>query len=187
MESGASRCCNSPVAPLSRTLFLNGFQRLAFGGGPGGRAPWPYLLTILTLTLAACAAQPPPPAVLTLRVVGSAGQNPNAAGQGQTVAVRLYQLAATGKFQSTDFYSLTGNEAATLGGDELGGSEQFLLNPGQSLTETRPLKPTVSAVGLAVLFQNINKSAWRLVAPVAASGPSVVTLRIVGLTATLGQ
>jgi type VI secretion system protein VasD len=125
--------------------------------------------------------------VLTLRVVGSAGQNPNAAGQGQTVAVRLYQLAATGKFQSTDFYSLTGNEAATLGGDEMGGSEQFLLNPGQSLTETRPLKPTVSAVGLAVLFQNINQSAWRLVAPVAASGPSVVTLRIVGLTATLGQ
>jgi predicted component of type VI protein secretion system len=49
------------------------------------------------------------------------------------------------------------------------------------------LKPTVSAVGLAVLFQNINQSAWRLVAPVAASGPSVVTLRIVGLTATLGQ
>jgi type VI secretion system VasD/TssJ family lipoprotein len=141
----------------------------------------------LTLLLLAGCASPPPPAVLTLSIIGSAGQNPDASGHGTTVAVQLYQLAAIGKFASTDFYSLTGKEAATLGADEMGSSEQVLLNPGQSLSETRPLKPGVTAIGLAVLFRDINHSTWRLIAPVAASGPSLVTLRINGITATLDK
>jgi type VI secretion system VasD/TssJ family lipoprotein len=61
------------------------------------------------------------------------------------------------------------------------------LAPGQTLTETEPLKPTVSSVGFAVLFRQINKSTWRLTAPVAASGPTALTLRINGLTASIGN
>jgi|GEM_PF-4254971 type VI secretion system protein VasD len=140
---------------------------------------------LVFLALAGCAAPPPPPPVLALTITGSAGQNPDPAGHGTAVAVRLYQLAATGKFQSTDFYSLTGQEAAVLGTDEAGSSEQFLLTPGQSLSETRNLKPTVTSVGVAVLFRDINHSTWKLVAPVAASGTTALTLRINGLTATL--
>jgi type VI secretion system protein VasD len=124
---------------------------------------------------------------LTLNIVGSAGQNPGGSGAGNVVAVQVYQLAATGKFLSTDFYSLTGQEAATLGQDEMGASQQFLLAPGQKLTETEPLKPTVTSIGIAVLFREINKSTWRLTAPVAASGPSVVTLQVNGLTATIAK
>jgi type VI secretion system protein VasD len=139
------------------------------------------------MALASCAAPPPPPAVLSLTIVGSAGQNPDSAGQGNAVAVQFYQLVSTGKFLSTDFYSLTGQEAATLGQDEMGSSQQFLLAPGQTLTETEPLKPTVSSVGFAVLFRQINKSTWRLTAPVAASGPTALTLRINGLTASIGN
>jgi len=103
------------------------------------------------------------------------------------VAVQLYQLASTGKFLSTDFYSLTGAEAATLGQEEMGASQQFLVTPGQKLVETEPLKPTVTAIGVAVLFRDINHSKWRLTAPVAASGPTVVTLRISGITASIGN
>ncbi|HQT63797.1 MAG: type VI secretion system-associated lipoprotein [Acidocella sp. 20-57-95] len=144
------------------------------------------ILGIALLSLVGCGG-PPPPAVLTLNIVGSANQNPDNTGQGTTVAVRLYQLSATGKFQSTDVYSLMNQEAVILGSDEMGGSEQFLVTPGQTLTEVRTLKPTVTAVGIAVLFQNINKSTWKLVAPVAASGPTAVTLQINGLTATLAK
>jgi type VI secretion system protein VasD len=149
-----------------------------------------YLLAalVLPLALASCAPPPPPPpAVLTLNIVGSAAQNPDPSGQGNTVAVQLYQLASTGKFLSTDYYSLTGQEAATLGQDEMGSSQQFLVTPGQKLTETEPLKPTVSSIGIAVLFRDINKSTWRLTAPVASSGPTVVTLQIKGLTASIGN
>jgi type VI secretion system protein VasD len=147
-----------------------------------------WLAIGLICALASCAPPPPPPpAILTLNITGSADQNPGPAGNGNVVAVQLYQLAATGKFLSTDFYSLTGQEAATLGQDEMGASQQFLLAPGQKLTETEPLKPTVTAIGIAVLFREINKSTWRVTAPVAASGPSVVNLQINGLTATIGQ
>ena len=144
------------------------------------------ILSAVLLALAGCASPPPPPPVLTLNIIGSAGQNPNVGGQGNTVAVRLYQLAATGKFQSTDVYTLMSQESMTLGTDEMGASEQFLLTPGQTLTEKRALKPTVTNIGISVLFRDINHSTWRLVAPVAANGPTELTLRINGLTATLG-
>jgi type VI secretion system protein VasD len=139
----------------------------------------------LAFCLAACAAKPPPPAVLTLTLQGSANQNPDPAGAANTVAVQVYQLTATGKFQSTDFYSLFSHEAAVLGTDEAGASEQLLLIPGQSLTITRPLKPDVVAIGIAVLFRDINHARWRLVAPVAASGPSAVSVAVSGLKAAV--
>jgi type VI secretion system protein VasD len=145
------------------------------------------ILGAVLLALAGCSSPPPPPPVLTLNIIGSAGQNPDAGGHGNTVPVRLYQLAATGKFQSTDVYSLMGQESAVLGTDEMGGSEQFLVTPGQTLTEKRALKPTVTNIGIAVLFRDINHSTWRLVAPVAANGPTELTLRINKLTATLGK
>ena len=138
------------------------------------------------LVLAGCSAPPPPPPpVLTLNIIGSAGQNPNPGGQGNTVPVQVYQLTAAGKFQSTDVYSLMGQEAAVLGTDEAASSEQFLLAPGQKVAETIPLKPNVSAIGIAVLFRDINHSTWRLLAPAAANGPTVLTVQVDGLTATL--
>jgi len=36
-----------------------------------------------------------------------------------------------------------------------------------------------------VLFRDIDQAHWRAVSPVAASGPSKLTLKINGLTATL--
>ncbi len=50
------------------------------------------LLLALPAILAARCSSPPPPAVLTLTVIGGADQNPDASGQGATVAVRLFQL-----------------------------------------------------------------------------------------------
>ena len=35
------------MAPLLPQT-MEGFQRLAFGGGPGGKAPWPYFLDPIT-------------------------------------------------------------------------------------------------------------------------------------------
>lgn len=143
-----------------------------------------YAILAALMLLAGCGAAPPP--VLTLNIVGSAGQNPNAAGQGNAVAVRIYQLAATGKFQAVDYYTLTGNESAALGTEELGSSAQYIVSPGQKLKETINLTPGTASAGVAVLFQNINQSTWKLTAPVAAHGRTVLTLHINGLTAALG-
>ena len=128
---------------------------------------------------------PPPPPVLTLNIAGSANQNPDPTGAGTTVAVRVYQLAATGKFQAADVYTLSGSESTALGTDELSGSTQYLLAPGQKMTEVINLPPGVNFIGIAVLFREINQSTWKLSAPVAAHGPTTLSVQIQGLKASL--
>jgi type VI secretion system protein VasD len=143
------------------------------------------ILAVL-LAIAGCSPPPPPPPpVLTLNIAGSANQNPDPTGAGTTVAVRVYQLAATGKFQAADVYTLTGSESTALGTDELSGSTQYLLAPGQKLAQAINLPPGVNFIGIAVLFREINQSTWKLSAPVAAHGPTTLSVQIQGLKASL--
>jgi len=142
------------------------------------------LLGILAVLATHCSS-PPPPAVLTLNVIGSADQNPGTTpGKGTPVAVRLFQLNDPAKFERSDVFALTEREQQTLG-TESQGSEEFVLRPGETQTLTRELKKGVQFVGIAVLFRDIDQAHWRAVSPVAASGPSKLTLKINGLTATL--
>lgn len=129
------------------------------------------------LALLASCAGPPPPAVLALTIVGSAGQNPSAAGKPATVAVRIFQLTATAKFERADVFALTEREAATLGQDSAG-SEEFVIAPGETRKLSRDLKPGTQFLGVVVLYRAIETATWRAFAPVAASGPSTLTLQV---------
>jgi len=142
------------------------------------------LLLALPALLAARCSSPPPPAVLTLTVIGGADQNPNASGQGATVAFRLFQLKSNAAFERADVFALTEREQQTLGTDGLG-SEEFVIKPGETRTITRELKPGAQFIGTAVLFRDVDRARWRGIAPVAASGPSRHTLTITRLTAAL--
>jgi len=142
------------------------------------------LLGVLAVLATHCSS-PPPPAVLTLNVIGNADQNPGTTpGKGTPVAVRLFQLNDPAKFERSDVFALTEREQQTLGAESQG-SEEFVLRPGETRTLTRELKKGVQFVGIAVLFRDIDQAHWRAVSPVAASGPSKLTLKINGLTATL--
>jgi len=141
------------------------------------------LLGILAVLATYCSS-PPPPAVLTLNVIGSADQNPGTSGKPTPVAVRLFQLNDPAKFERSDVFALTEREQQTLG-SESQGSEEFVLRPDETRTLTRELKKGVQFVGIAVLFRDIDEAHWRAVSPVAASGPSKLTLKINGLSATL--
>jgi type VI secretion system protein VasD len=142
------------------------------------------LLLALPAILAARCSSPPPPAVLTLTVIGGADQNPDTSGQGATVAVRLFQLKSNAGFERADVFALTEREQQTLGTEGLG-SEEFVIQPGESRTITRELKPGAQFIGTAVLFRDIDRARWRGIAPVAASGPSRRPLTITRLTAAL--
>jgi type VI secretion system protein VasD len=141
------------------------------------------LLGIVAVLATRCSS-PPPPAVLTLNVIGGGDQNPDPSGKPAPVAVRLFQLNDPAKFERSDVFALTEREQQTLG-SEGQGSEEFVLRPGETRMVTRELKKGVQFVGIAVLFRDIDQSHWRAVSPVAASGPSKLTLKINGLTATL--
>jgi type VI secretion system protein VasD len=137
------------------------------------------------LALARCGAAPPPPPVLTLTIISAADQNPDPAGHASPVAVRVYQLSGTAKFEQADVFALKDNEAKTLGGEAAAGSQEYLTSPGDKKTVTINLKPMVSAVGVAVMYRDIDQAKWRADAPAAASGPTNLTATIGKLTLTL--
>jgi type VI secretion system protein VasD len=141
-------------------------------------------LAVLALLATRCSSSPPPPAVLTLTIIGGPDQNPDASGRPAPVAVRLFELNGTAKFERADVFALTEREQQTLGGDSQG-SEEFVVTPGETRTITRELKKGIQFLGVGVLFREIDRSRWRAEAPVNASGPSKLTLRINGTNATL--
>lgn len=148
-------------------------------------------MVLLALPLAACGGPkppppPPPPPEIDLRIEPGADQNPDPSGQATPVAVQLFQLAGNGRFESADAYSIAGNAASVLG-DELLGSEQVIVTPGQAQSLTRAPKPGAQFLGVAVLFRDIDHAQWRAIAPIAPHGPTKLVLRISGLNATLGS
>lgn len=136
--------------------------------------------------LAGCAAPPPPPASLSLTITGGADQNPDPSGHAASVAVRIIQLASTATFSRADVFALMNREQATLGADDLG-SEEVLVSPGQTVTVSHPLKPGTNALGIAVLFRDIDHATWRLTAPVPSTGTVKLKLTTAGLVATLAS
>ncbi len=143
------------------------------------------LLLPVGLLLARCAPPPKPPAVLTLTMVGGADQNADPNGNAAPVAVKVYQLAATAKFESSDWTALTEHEAQTLGQEEAAPSQQFVVTPGETQTQTIQLKNGVSAIGIVALYRDIDHAQWRADAPAADSGPTKLTLTIAKLAITL--
>ncbi len=137
--------------------------------------------------LQGCGAKPPPPpppAVLDLTIKAGRDQNPEANGQPAPVSVHLYQLTATGAFEGADVFALSEHEAATLGADLLQ-SEAFNFAPGETRELKRVLKPGVQFLGVAVFFRDIDRAKWRVFAPVAASGPTALTLVTAALQVSL--
>ena len=141
------------------------------------------LLPLLdALALAHCG--PKPPGVVTLTMIGSADQNPDTAGKAAPVAVHIYQLTQTAKFERSDVFALTEHEQQTLGQDDAA-SQEFVLSPGETQTKTFELKTGVQAIGVVVLYRDIDNAQWRADAAVATSGPTKLTLNVGKLAITL--
>ena len=71
----------------------------------------------------------------------------------------------TAKFERADVFALTEHEQQTLGQDDAG-SQEFVLSPGETQTKTFELKPGVQAIGVVVLYRDIDNAQWRADAPV---------------------
>ncbi|MEI7714437.1 MAG: type VI secretion system lipoprotein TssJ [Rhodospirillales bacterium] len=136
------------------------------------------------LLLAHCGPEPKPPAVLTLTISGSADQNPDIADAPAPIAIRIYQLTATAKFERGDVFALTEREQQTLGTDSAG-SQEFVIAPNENRTLKFELKPMVQAIGVVALYRNIDAAQWRADAAVATSGPTALTLKIAKLAISL--
>ena len=150
---------------------INISRRLLLGALPGA------------LLIEGCGG-PPPPAVVDVTIRANSDINPNPAGTPVSVAVRLYSLNARGKFEAADVYSLMQREAQTLG-TESAGSEEVVVRPGETRRVTLNPKPGVRFIGVAVLFRDIDRAQWRMVAPIAESGLSKFAISLSGTRAAL--
>jgi type VI secretion system protein VasD len=119
-----------------------------------------------------------------LTITGSADQNPGADKTPRPVSIRLYQLTATQKFVNADVFALVEHEQATLGADDLG-SDQLVIKPAETREIQQTLKSGTQALGVAVLFHDIDTAQWRASAPVAASGTSKLVLDVEKLSVSL--
>lgn len=137
----------------------------------------------VALVVEGCGGPPAPP-VVDLTVRAGPDINPNPAGTPVSVAVRVYSLNARGRFEAADVYSLMQREAQTLG-TESAGFEELVVRPGETRKTTLMPKPGVRFVGIAVLFRDIDRSQWRMVAPIAESGLTRLAISISGNRAAL--
>ncbi|MGC9271085.1 type VI secretion system lipoprotein TssJ [Acidiphilium sp.] len=146
-----------------------------------------WSVLVVPLLLASCGGAPPPrpPATLALTIVGGADQNPDPAGTAEPVAVRIFPLAASGKFTAADPYSLMANATGVLGPDLAGPSDQVIVAPGATAHVDQRLPDAAQSLGVIVLFQSINQAQWRVLTPLTPHQPNVLTLRINGLAAKL--
>ena len=103
---------------------------------------------------------PPPPKIVNLTVKAAANVNPNGAGLPSPVVVRIYQLTGVTGFAETDFFELQDDAAGALG-DELVGSELFVLAPGGVEVYARELGDDVRFVGIIAAFRDLGAGKWR--------------------------
>ena len=101
-----------------------------------------------------------------------------------SVAVRLYSLSARSRFESADVFSLMRRETQVLGAESTG-VEEVLIRPGETRKVTLMPKAGVRFLGIAVMFRDIDRAQWRLVAPIAKSGPTKLALAVSGISAAL--
>ena len=134
--------------------------------------------------VAAGCAGPSAPAVVNLTIKAGSDLNRNAAGTPLAVAVRLYTLNARARFMTADAFALMDRDRAVLA-DEGTRAEEIVVRPGETRNITLAPKPDVRFIGVAVLFQDIDRSQWRAVAPIAPSGSTRLVLSIGANRATL--
>lgn len=144
-----------------------------------------FVFLAVPVLLAGCGTPPPKPATLALTIIGGAHQNPDPSGAAEPVAVRVYPLATAGKFRTADPYTLLGKASSVLGTDLAGPAEETIVPPGKTIGLSHQLPAEAQSLGIVVLFREIDKAQWRLVAPVKPHAKNSLTLRIDGLDAKL--
>ena len=117
-------------------------------------------------------------------MIGSADQNPDTAGKAAPVAVRVYQLTQTAKFERGDVFALTEHEQQTLGQDDAG-SQEFVLSPARRRPRRSSSRPACrpSAWSCCIATSTTRSGAPMRRSP--TSGPTKLTLNVGKLAMTL--
>lgn len=127
---------------------------------------------------------PPQPTVVSLTLKAAPDINPNGAGAPSPVVVRIYQLSGITKFTTADFFNLQQDEAGTLG-DELVGSDAFVMAPGAIEVYARQLADEVRFLGITAAFRDLSSGKWRSFHAVPPATTTLLEAEISGTEVTM--
>jgi type VI secretion system protein VasD len=128
-------------------------------------------VSVATFALAAC--QDTPTSVST-NIKGGASLN----GSGVPAKVTVFYLTDPTKFNSADFFSLTGSAQATLGAD-LVATDSVLLTPGGTKSLSRTFDGAQPAyMGVVAGFRALGTAQWRAVTGLKSGGANKVTVSV---------
>ena len=123
---------------------------------------------------------PPPPAPqVAISLEAGARVNPDAAGRGAPVVVRVYELRAPVAFEAADFFTLFEREQQALGQD-LVGRDEYQLRPGERLLFARPLRAGTRVVAAVAAFRDLERSTWKAVLAVPTAPPQGISIQVDG-------
>ncbi len=124
------------------------------------RYPRNFLVSLLLLTLVACASKPPEPSVMKAQISASSTLNPDRHGASKPVRVRIYQLKTPGAFEVADFFALYNGAEAELAGDLLS-FQEVVMQPGATELLEAEFDPATRVIGVLAAFRDIENAIWR--------------------------
>lgn len=125
------------------------------------------------LVLFGCVASGPATTTVQLSIAGTDDMN-----GGAPAKVKVYYLASSGTFRTSDFFAVFNSPQATLGSDLIA-VDEFQLAPGRIVNNTRSFPTAPAAIGVVGAFRDINGAKFLDVRPfnnnirIVVSGKSV--------------
>jgi type VI secretion system protein VasD len=120
---------------------------------------------------------PPPPTRLVLDVNASPRMNPTASGQGAPLMVRIYELAADGRFMDAELLKLLEADTGVLGSDLLG-RDQDHFTPGERRQIDKTLNPAARTLGIMATYRVTDGVRWRTTVPIIPSSVNTLQLEL---------
>ena len=134
------------------------------------------ILSLLVLGLASCGSAPKKES-LKIRISATTDVNPDLDSRPSPVILHLLELSAIDEFNRADFFALTQNDAAALGGDVLNKTE-IILTPGSSRETILELDQLAVYLGFVAGYRDIDNSRWRVSQAVVPGKTDWISVKI---------
>ncbi|MDJ0656468.1 MAG: type VI secretion system lipoprotein TssJ [Xanthomonadales bacterium] len=149
------------------------------------RSIFVLLLAFLALCVSGCASKPKPTELEAVVRVAT-NVNPDRSGRPSPVVMWLYELKATAKFLSADYFALAARDSSFMSGEVVNRSE-YQLGPGELLDFSAEIDPGAAHVGVVVAFRDLENARWRGVFDLTPNRRNRIEIRVDRLAVSIQE
>jgi type VI secretion system protein VasD len=102
---------------------------------------------------------------LQIRMAAAADVNPDLDNRPSPIILHILEMSGIDQFNRADYFALTRDDAAALGGDVLNKTE-VILTPGATKTTELELNVQTAYLGFVAGYRDLDHSQWRVSQPV---------------------